>query len=40
MRVQVLGPAVKLLESPIKETSVMYENYRGTPAGEGWAAWW
>lgn len=39
MRVQGLGPAVKLLESPIKETSVMCENYRGTPAG-GWAAWW
>ena len=36
----MLGPAVKLLESPINETLVMYENYRGTPAGEGWAAWW
>lgn len=33
-----LGSATGLLESPIKEPSIIYENYRGAPTGKGWAA--
>ena len=33
------GLCSETLESAIKEPSVIYENYRGAPAGEGWAAW-
>lgn len=33
-----LGSLAGLLESPIKEPSIIYENYRGALAGEGWAA--
>lgn len=30
-----LGSAAGLLQSPIKEPSIIYENYRRAPAGEG-----